>query len=97
MQVRAAWSPISAVRNNNYGLVKLFLSRWRLAEPLPLAACLVHLAAPAAKGYQEARLAERRRAFGMRLFAAGEPLRSIQQLRVCLLTVVWGFLPVSIA
>lgn len=87
--MRAAWSPISTVRNNNYGLVKLFLSRWRLAEPLPLAACLVHLAAPATKGYQEARLAERRRAFGMRLFAAGEPLHSI--LRDCLLTIIRDF------
>ena len=95
--MRAAWSPNSTVHTNNYGLVKLFLSRWRLAEPLPLVACLVHLAAPAAKGHQEARLAERQHAFGMRLFAAGEPLHSVQQLPVRSLIVSWGFLPAGIA
>ena len=69
-QVRAAWSSSSTVRRNNFGLVKLLIGRWRLAVPLPLAACLAHIHAPG--GQRDAK----RSAFGFDLFAAGAPLHS---------------------
>ncbi|KAK9826371.1 hypothetical protein WJX81_003941, partial [Elliptochloris bilobata] len=70
--VRAAHSEQSQVRMNNFGLVKLFLSRWALAVPLPVAACLSHLNAPNAieDKYSRGKAAQRH-VLGIRIFAAG--------------------------
>lgn len=71
-QVRAAFSREARVLQNNKKLIRLFISRWALAAPLPLAACLDYLAAKKQDGGD----AHRRHALGLELFAAGAPLRA---------------------
>ncbi|KAK9829312.1 hypothetical protein WJX72_005143 [[Myrmecia] bisecta] len=44
--VTAAWDPDSQVRSNNFNLIKVFVSKWRAAVPLPPAALLRHLEVP---------------------------------------------------
>lgn len=73
-QVEHGFSPTAATARNNFKLLKLFLSRWRHATPLPLDVLRGQIAAPMEGITSRGTLqVTARRRFGLEVLATGLP------------------------
>ena len=75
MQIRAAFHPEGRVAGNNFTLLKMLISRWGCAVPLPLEPVAELIREPLVKGAtaRDKRGVLAKRSMGVKLLNAGGP------------------------